>query len=46
MTSVLDIKPREIEVKTGIDSESAVAEGLADVLGDTYRLMFKSHVYH
>jgi len=46
MTSVLDIKPRENEVKTGIDSESAVAEGLADVLGDTYRLMFKSHAYH
>ena len=46
MTSVLDIKPRENEVKTGIDSETAVAEGLADVLGDTYRLMFKSHAYH
>jgi len=46
MSNALDIKPQEDTVKTGIDSETAVAEGLADVLGDTYRLMFKSHAYH
>lgn len=46
MTNALDIKPRQTDPKTGIDSEASVAGGLADVLGDTYRLMFKTHAYH
>jgi starvation-inducible DNA-binding protein len=46
MTNALDIKPRETELDTGIDSEASVAAELADVLGDTYRLMFKTHAYH
>ncbi|GAA3853025.1 DNA starvation/stationary phase protection protein [Celeribacter arenosi] len=31
---------------TGTKDTSKVANGLADVLSDTYRLLIKSHIYH
>ena len=46
MTSALDVKPRETSPKTGVDSMDSVAEDLAGVFADTYRLMFKTHAYH
>lgn len=43
MTEALRIKPDSTEVQT---SAKHIAKALADVLGDTYRLMFKTHAYH
>ena len=33
-------------VETGVKDIDGIAEGLADVLADTYRLIFKTHAYH
>ncbi len=46
MTDTLKIVPAPNEVTTGVRDASAIAEGLADVLADTYRLTFKTHAYH
>ncbi|MDW4499900.1 DNA starvation/stationary phase protection protein [Sulfitobacter sp. D35] len=46
MTSPLNVVPDTNEPKTGVKKHAAVAEGLTDVLSDTYRLMFKTHAYH
>lgn len=46
MTDTLKIVPSADEIATGVRGASAVAEGLADVLADTYRLTFKTHAYH
>ena len=42
----LSTVPSETEVNTGVHDTAAVASGLADVLADTYRLVFKTHAYH
>lgn len=34
------------EIKTGVKNEVSVGNALASILGDTYRLMIKTHVYH
>lgn len=46
MTDALKVVPTENEVSTGVRDTGAIAEGLADVLSDTYRLVFKTHAYH
>ncbi len=46
MADVLRTTPSEVETEAGVRDTKAVAEGLADVLADTYRLMFKTHSYH
>ncbi|WP_299141271.1 DNA starvation/stationary phase protection protein [uncultured Tateyamaria sp.] len=46
MSNALNVVPSEDEVSTGVRDTAAIAEGLADVLADTYRLVFKSHAYH
>ncbi|MEM8822951.1 MAG: DNA starvation/stationary phase protection protein [Pseudomonadota bacterium] len=46
MTSSLNVVPSPDNVSTGVRQTEKIAEGLADVLADTYRLVFKSHAYH
>ncbi len=46
MTDALKIVPSADSVTTGVRNPAAVAEGLADVLADTYRMTFKTHAYH
>ena len=46
MSNALNVVPREDNVSTGVRDTQTIAEGLADVLADTYRLVFKSHAYH
>jgi starvation-inducible DNA-binding protein len=40
------VVPEDKPVATGVRNVDAVAEGLSDVLADTYRLVFKTHAYH
>jgi len=46
MTTALKVTPHTDEVYTGVRNVEPIADGLADVLADTYRLLFKSHAYH
>lgn len=46
MTDALKIVPENKSVSTGVRNTDAVASGLAGVLADTYRLLFKTHAYH
>lgn len=46
MSNALNVVPSEDTVSTGVRDTEVIAEGLADVLADTYRLVFKSHAYH
>ncbi|UYV38258.1 DNA starvation/stationary phase protection protein [Rhodobacteraceae bacterium D3-12] len=46
MTSPLNVVPQEHDIKSGVRNAQALTRGLADVLADTYRLMFKTHAYH
>lgn len=46
MTEKLRISPEHIQVQTGVRNTETIAKTLADVLSDTYRLMFKTHAYH
>jgi starvation-inducible DNA-binding protein len=46
MTEALNVVPRTDTVETGVRDTKAVAQGLSDVLADTYRLLFKTHAYH
>lgn len=46
MTDALTVVPTEDKVSTGVRDTAALADGLADVLADTYRLVFKTHAYH
>ncbi|SLN58062.1 Dps family protein [Pseudooctadecabacter jejudonensis] len=46
MTDALKVVPETTPVKSGVRDVKAVADGLADVLADTYRLLFKTHTYH
>ncbi|MFD0916482.1 Dps family protein [Pseudahrensia aquimaris] len=41
-------KPSEDSVSLGIGREnrSEIAEGLSEILSDTYRLLIKTHIYH
>ena len=46
MKSVLAEKPQEHDVNTGVGDPKAVADGLSDVLADTYRILIKTHIVH
>ncbi len=46
MTHSLDVIPKPSSISTGVKSPEKIAQGLADVLADTYRLVFKTHAYH
>lgn len=46
MSDVLEITPKAEAVDTGVRDTKAIATGLADVLADTYRLLYKTHAYH
>jgi len=46
MSNALNVKPQLAPVETGVRDTKAIAEGLSDVLADTYRLTLKSHIYH
>ena len=46
MTATLEIVPSSTDVKTGVTGRRKIADGLAELLADTYRLTFKTHVYH
>ncbi|MEL6609071.1 MAG: DNA starvation/stationary phase protection protein [Pseudomonadota bacterium] len=46
MSDALKVVPKTDDVDTGTHNIQAVAEGLSDVLADTYRLVFKTHAYH
>lgn len=46
MTDALKVVPSEETVSTGVRDTQAIADGLAGVLSDTYRLVFKTHAYH
>ena len=46
MADILHATPRTTELDNGTEGTRAIADGLRDVLADTYRLMFKTHSYH
>jgi starvation-inducible DNA-binding protein len=46
MTDALKVVPSDDKISTGVRDTAALADGLADVLSDTYRLVFKTHAYH
>ncbi len=46
MTDALAATPSPDTVETGVRDTGPIANGLADVLADTYRLVFKTHAYH
>ncbi|MEL6595475.1 MAG: DNA starvation/stationary phase protection protein [Pseudomonadota bacterium] len=46
MADALKVIPEDTSVKSGVRDVAPVADGLANVLADTYRLMFKTHAYH
>ncbi|SDX45055.1 Dps family protein [Litoreibacter albidus] len=46
MSETLSIIPEAAEINSGVRSPASIAEGLRDVLADTYRLTFKTHAYH
>ena len=46
MADALQVVPSTNDVSTGVQNTEAVATGLADVLSDTYCLVFKTHAYH
>ncbi|MCX7646392.1 MAG: DNA starvation/stationary phase protection protein [Rhodobacteraceae bacterium] len=46
MASPMKVVPSAEKVKTGIKDIAPIADGLAGVLADTYRLIFKTHAYH
>ncbi len=47
-TAVLQVKPDRSDVETGLarDAREKIARDLGQVLGDTYMLLVKTHVYH
>ncbi len=46
MTTSLEVAPKVTEIHSGVQAPESVAEGLGDLLADTYRLTFKTHAYH
>ena len=46
MADALKVIPQSDDVNTGVRDVERLAEGLIDVLSDTYRLVFKTHAYH
>lgn len=46
MTDAMDVTPVAEAVKTGVRDVKPLAQGLAEALADTYRMVFKTHAYH
>ncbi|WP_300038439.1 DNA starvation/stationary phase protection protein [uncultured Roseobacter sp.] len=46
MTSALNVVPESTDVSTGVRDTEAMAQGLENMLADTYRLIFKTHAVH
>lgn len=46
MTDALKVVPGEDRVSTGVRDTEPLANAIADVLSDTYRLLFKTHAIH
>ncbi|MCR9124650.1 MAG: DNA starvation/stationary phase protection protein [Rhodobacteraceae bacterium] len=46
MTSPLNVVPSRTAPATGVRDADELAQALAEVLADTYRLMFKTHAFH
>nr|WP_319250020.1 DNA starvation/stationary phase protection protein [uncultured Celeribacter sp.] len=46
MTQALKAVPNDKKLSTGPRETDRLAEALADVLADTYRLLIKTHIYH
>ncbi|SPH19576.1 DNA protection during starvation protein 2 [Ascidiaceihabitans donghaensis] len=46
MTQPLNVVGEAREISTGVREAATLAEGLTDILADTYRLTFKTHAYH
>lgn len=46
MADALKVVPKADHIETGVRNVEGIAEGLANVLADTYRLVFKTHAYH
>jgi starvation-inducible DNA-binding protein len=46
MTNVLDVASEDASTGSDTEDRQAIATLLADVLADTYRLVFKTHAYH
>lgn len=46
MTQALNVVPQDHDVASGVRNTQAVADAIANVLADTYRLTFKTHAYH
>ncbi|WP_424973934.1 Dps family protein [Dinoroseobacter sp. S124A] len=46
MSEALKVIPSSDDVSTGVRDTQTIASGLADVLSDTYRLIFKTHAIH
>jgi len=46
MTDSLSVVPSQDKIKTGVKDPGPVAKALCDTVGDTHRLIFKTHAYH
>lgn len=46
MKDILQTTPQTQDVNTGVTEPVSVATGLADVLADTYCLLYKTHAFH
>ena len=46
MSTALKVVPSKSNASTGVTDHKNIADGLAEILADTYRLTFKTHVYH
>ncbi len=46
MTDALQVVPSADPVSTGVRNTGTLADAIANVLADTYRLVFKTHAYH
>lgn len=46
MTHALDVVAEPTEITSGVRNPKTIADGLINVLADTYRLTFKSHAFH
>lgn len=46
MTQPLNVVAETKDIASGVREPATIAEGLANVLADTYRLTFKTHAYH
>ncbi len=46
MQDMLKAQMQRTDTDTGVRDTKAVADGLTNILADTYRLVFKTHAYH